>query len=207
MANLADLKSKNIVRWNNAKIISQSFDPVAKQLSISKSSYQSVSDKTGVPWDVIAVIHERESSQSWLANLAQGDPWDKVSVHVPKGRGPFSSWADAAVDALTNCAPFAAKWSDWSIGGTLTLLEMYNGLGYAGRGLPSPYIWSGTDQYVSGKYVADHDFRPEVIDHQLGCAGLLMAIRKIDQTAVAPPEQPSFLQVLINFIMSIFKRS
>jgi hypothetical protein len=35
-------------------------------------------------------------------------------------------------------------------GGALTLLEQYNGLGYANRGLPSPYIWSGTDRYLKG---------------------------------------------------------
>lgn len=29
----------------------------------------------------------------------------------------------------------------------LAKLEQYNGLGYAARGRPSPYIWSGTDQY------------------------------------------------------------
>ena len=32
-----------------------------------------VSSKTHVPWGIIAVIHEREASQSWKANLAQGD--------------------------------------------------------------------------------------------------------------------------------------
>jgi lysozyme family protein len=35
------------------------------------------------------VIHEREASQSWKANLAQGDPWNAVSIHIPRGRGPF----------------------------------------------------------------------------------------------------------------------
>jgi lysozyme family protein len=69
-----------------------------------KARYVAVSDKTGVPWFVIAVIHEREASQSWRANLAQGDPWNRVSVHVPKGRGPFKSWEDAivAADSLVN---------------------------------------------------------------------------------------------------------
>jgi lysozyme family protein len=84
-----------------------------------------------VPWAFIAVAHERESSQDWTGILAQGDPWNRVSVHVPAGRGPFKSWEDAAIDALVNCAPHAAQNKDWSIGGTLTMLEQYNGLGYA----------------------------------------------------------------------------
>jgi hypothetical protein len=71
---------------------------------------------------------------------------------------------------------------DWSIGGTLTMLEQYNGLGYASRGRPSPYIWSGTDQYVSGKYVRDGVYDPSAVDQQLGCAGLLMAMMALDPT-------------------------
>ena len=96
---------------------------------------------------MIAAIHERESSQNWFASLAQGDPWNRVSVHVPAGRGPFKSWEEAAIDALAHCAPYAARNRDWSVGGTLTMLEQYNGLGYAARGVPSPYLWAGTDQY------------------------------------------------------------
>ena len=84
-------------------------------------------------------------------SIAQGDAWDRKSTHVPAGRGPFKSWEDAAVDALVNCGPYAVRNQDWSIGGILTLLEQYNGLGYASRGLPSPYIWSGTDVYLAGK--------------------------------------------------------
>jgi hypothetical protein len=46
--------------------------------------------------------------------------------------------------------------------------------------LPSPYIWSGTDQYKSGKYVRDGIYDPDVVDGQLGCAGLLMAMMQLD---------------------------
>jgi hypothetical protein len=99
---------------------------------------------------------------------------------VPAGRGPFVSWEDAAVDALVHCAPYAARNTNWSIGGTLTKLEEYNGLGYATRRQPSPYIWSGTDQYRSGKYVRDGVYDPSAVDHQLGCAGLLMTMMALE---------------------------
>ncbi len=62
----------------------------------------------------------------------------------------------------------------------LTNLERYNGLGYAARGLPSPYIWSGTEQYHAGKYVADGVFDPTEVDKQLGCAGLLLTMMGLD---------------------------
>ncbi|WP_315731058.1 MULTISPECIES: hypothetical protein [unclassified Bradyrhizobium] len=192
---LTALKADNLARWQRAGL-TRDFSAVARRLAANKTRYQGVSARTGVPWHVIAVIHERECSQSWTASLAQGDRWDRVSVHVPAGRGPFTSWEDAAVDALINCAPYAARWKDWSIGGTLTLLEQYNGLGYFRRGVPSPYIWAGTDQYRAGKYVRDGVYDPAAVDRQLGCAGLLLAMKALDASIfptttsvplVAPP--------------------
>ncbi len=183
MTDLAALECANAKRWANARPI-RNFSAVARHLvsPSAKSAYQAVSAKTGVPWAAIAVIHQRECSQDWMRSLAQGDPWNRVSVHVPAGRGPFKSWDEAAIDALVNCAPYAARNKDWSIGGTLTKLEEYNGLGYASRGRPSPYIWSGTDQYSCGKYVRDGVYDPEAVDSQPGCAGLLLAMMALDPT-------------------------
>jgi len=184
------LIAANSKRWASARLTCN-FDAAAKRLIAGKARYRVVAMATGVPWPAIAVIHEREASQSWARSLAQGDPWNKVSVHVPAGRGPFASWEAAAVDALVNCAPHAARWRDWSIGGALTLLEQYNGLGYARRGVPSPYIWAGTDQYRCGKYVRDGVYDPNAVDRQLGCAGLLKAMMAIDPTIRFPngPEE------------------
>jgi lysozyme family protein len=183
MTDLTVLRSANAKRWANAKP-TRNFSSIAKHLvsPTAKPRYQAVAAKTGVPWAVIAAIHERECSQDWTGSLAQGDPWNGISVHVPAGRGPFKSWEEAAIDALVNCAPHAARNRDWSIGGTLTKLEEYNGLGYASRGVPSPYLWSGTDQYRSGKYVRDGVYDPDAVDSQLGCAGLLMAMMALDRT-------------------------
>jgi lysozyme family protein len=94
---ITQLKKTNGARWKAAKITASLIpviDKVAARLVIAtaKTRYQTVATTTKVPWFVIAVIHEREASQSWKANLAQGDPFNKPSIHVPKGRGPFSSW-------------------------------------------------------------------------------------------------------------------
>jgi len=203
VTDLAALKIANARRWGVAKP-TRNFSSVAKHLvdPAAKMRYVAVSTITDVPWWFIAVTHERESSQNWSRSLAQGDPWNKVSVHVPAGRGPFASWEDAAIDALTDCPPFAARNKDWSIGGSLTMLEQYNGLGYFNGPVTtqngvvvhrfpsqaSPYIWSGTDQYKSGKYVRDHVFNQGVVDQQLGCAGLIMAMMTLD------PSISEFLQ-------------
>lgn len=183
MTDLNALKAANTRRWDIAKLTrGPEFTPVAKRLVAAKERYLAVSAKTGIPYPFIAVTHQRESSQNWSRSLAQGDPWNQRSTHVPAGRGPFASWEEAAYDALVNCGPYAARNKDWSIGGLLTLLEQYNGLGYVNRGLPSPYIWSGTDQYKRGKYVADGVFDPNAVDKQLGCAGLIMAMMSLDPT-------------------------
>lgn len=183
MADLVKLKDANVRRWNAAKLTrGPEFLPVAKRLVAARDRYKAVSAKTGIPWPFIAVTHQRESSQNWNSSLAQGDPWNRVSTHVPKGRGPFNSWEEAAYDALVNCPPYAARNKDWSIGGLLTLLEQYNGLGYVNHGLPSPYIWSGTDQYSHGKYVSDGKLDLNEVDKQLGCAGLIMAMMSLDPT-------------------------
>lgn len=190
MTDLVALKAANTQRWKAARL-TRDGSAVARRLVAAKTHYQAVERVTRVPWFVIAVIHERESSQSWSGSLAQGDPWDKISIHVPAGRGPFKSWEEAAIDALVNCAPYAARWKDWSAGGALTLLEQYNGLGYAVRGLPSAYVWAGTDQYTKGKFTSDGRFDPNKVDTQLGCACLLIAMSKLDSgivfTASAQP--------------------
>lgn len=183
MTDLIALKAANARRWAVAKP-TRHFNDVAARLvaPAAKAQYLAVEAATGVPWPFIAVAHEREASQRFDTQLGQGDPLGSISIHVPAGRGPFQSWRAGAYDALVNCAPFAARNKDWSIGGLLTALEQYNGLGYAARGMPSPYLWSGTDQYVSGKYVADHVYDANVVDVQLGCAGLLLAMMAIDHT-------------------------
>lgn len=185
MVDTAPLKAANAKRWADAKV-TRDVTAIARRLVApgAKARYQAVAGRTGVPWFVIAVIHMRECSQDWSRSLAQGDPWERVSTHVPKGRGPFKSWEDAAVDALVNCSPYLARGNDWSIGGTLTRLEAYNGLGYFYRNKPSPYLWAGTDQYRSGKFVADGVYDPNHIDAQPGCAALILAMMAID-TSIA----------------------
>ncbi len=224
MIDLNALSVANAQRWANAKL-NRNFASLANALVAAKPRYQAVEAKTGVPWWAIAVIHMRESSQNWMRSLAQGDPWDKASTHVPAGRGPFNSWEEAAIDALVNCGPYLARKTDWSTGAALANLELYNGAGYVNRGLPSPYLWAGTDQYKSGKYVADGKFDQNVVDVQPGCAGLLMAMMQIDSSIsmdmpaerapnpkIPPPIDPSpkqpfnLVDALISLLTSIFKR-
>lgn len=180
----------NLDRWMRARFTrSTQIDAQAAKLMANRARYEAVSARTGVPWDVIGVIHYRESSGSFAGVLHNGQKiigTGRKTTLVPKGRGPFSSWEEAAVDALMNCHPYAGRNTDWSIAGTLDVLERYNGLGYRRMGLPSPYLWAGTDQYSRGKFVADSKYDPNHVDRQLGAAALLMRIRG-GRTSSAPP--------------------
>lgn len=164
--------------WNSMEIKSLSkVSAVADRLKDKKDVYTLVAEKfQGMPWDFVAVIHERESGQDWASSLAQGDPWNAVSTHVPKGRGPFASWQEAAIDALTLQGYSSGKYH-WDIANLLENLELYNGMGYRRKGLLSPYLWSYSNHYLRGKYSADGHYDPNLVDAQIGCAPLLAILR------------------------------
>jgi lysozyme family protein len=186
VTNIPYLIEKNNERWAKCEVKPSRIaevNEVAERLvePIARSKYIILSNLTSVPWWVIAVIHEREADQNWKCSIAQGDPWNHVSRHVPRGRGPFKDWFSAGVDALEKCAPFAGRWKDWSAGGTLTLLELYNGTGYEDyHHEASPYIWGATTMEEEGKYIADGHYSATVWDTQLGCAALLKKMMELD---------------------------
>jgi lysozyme family protein len=164
----------------------------AKRLIAAKARYQTVEAKTGVPWYWIAATHEREASQSWSASLAQGDPWNKKSTHVPRGRGPFPSWEAAAIDALQLDGLTRVK--DWRLEKLFYYWELYNGWGYYNHGIPSPYVWGATSVQKPGKYVADGVWSFTTVDQQLGTAAMLKAMMQLDPT-INPRRESSDVDV------------
>src|ERR1043166_2890142 len=193
--NIPMLITRNQGRWDAMKIESgrmHELDGIARRLCDSKGRYVGVEfllAQAGFycPWWFVAICSEREygGPPHWDRQLAQGDPLARRSWHDPAGRGPFlgaDAWERGCLDALIDCAPHAAKWHDWTAGGTAKIFEEYNGLGYAAMGVPSAYVWSGSDQYVSGKYIADHVYRAGVKDVQEGCMPILSSMMAIDNT-------------------------
>ena len=151
------------------------FSHVVPRIQAAIGRYARVSDATGVPWQVIAVLHEREASGNFQCHLHNGDPLTARTVHVPKGyplhgEPPFS-WEESAQDALA--LDGLSGRSDWSLPVTLDRIERYNGLGYRKRNLLSPYLWAGTNHECPGKFVKDGAFELIARDMQPGCAPLL----------------------------------
>lgn len=176
-------RMKMLARWQAAKISTARQADMhrlaQKVLGFKEQYYDPVEQKTKVPWYAVAAIDMRESSFRHDRYLGNGQLLTQRTTIVPKGRGPFKSWHEGAIDALTLTRfPHLGEGQHWDIVTTLIKLENYNGLGYASRGLPSPYLWGATTVQRPGKYVADGHFNPTAWDYQPGCAALLLALKE-----------------------------
>jgi lysozyme family protein len=144
-------------------------------LRAGKARYEAVGQATRVPWWFIGIVHGLEGSFRFDRHLHNGDPLTGKTVRVPAGRpssgAPPFAWSDSAADAL-QYEGLADK-SDWSLARTLYRFERYNGYGYYQFGINSPYLWSFSNLYTKGKYIADHKFDPNVVSDQCGAAVLL----------------------------------
>ncbi len=143
-----------------------------------KAIYQDIEKRTGVPWAMLAVIHRRESDADFKTYLGNGEPLNRVTRLVPKGRGPFPSFEAGAIDALR--IDGLTSIHDWRLEKQLYFCELFNGAGYNNRGLPSPYVWGGSNIQKPGKYVADGKWSSTAWDGQPGCAPILAMIAKLD---------------------------
>lgn len=151
------------------------FSAQAAKIMMNRQAYILAGTLVKVPWYIIGLIHMRESHFDFQTFLANGDPLPGPTTHVPRGLGPCRSWSEAADLSLKNVG-----WGpgmQWDLAHALLHLEAYNGMGYARRGLPSPYIWAGTSIYTKGKFTSDGHFDPTAVDSQPGCAPVLMALK------------------------------
>lgn len=169
--------------WDRMQILPQYKDELEDAYKIIKKGqyrYEAVSQLTGVPWYVIAVIHWRECHCDFKGVLHNGERivgTNKKTSIVPKGRGPFSTWEQSAIDALRSDR-FTGV-TDWSIENTLRLIEGFNGWGYLNENRnTSPYVWSYTNQCSeTGKFVRDHVYDANAPAHKYaGCAALIKTL-------------------------------
>lgn len=142
----------------------------------SRDRYERTEARTGVPWYFIAVTHALESSFNFRAHLHNGDfPLSARTRQVPAGRPrvwlPPSDWESSAIDAL-NLLGYTSQ-TDWGLERTLFRLEAYNGFGYRRLGVPTPYLWSFSQHYDRGKFVADGKFNNTARSQQCGAAVML----------------------------------
>lgn len=165
-------------------------DRAAELVEQGKSRYQKVEALSGVPWLWIASVHYRESSCDFRGVLHNGQhiigTGQKTSIE-PKGRGPFSDWESAAIDALTlqGLVNTGIDWSDDSM--WFFQWERFNGDGYFLNGLRTPYILAGTSLQQPGLYDSDGHLVPTESDPRLGCWPVVLACRENQGYKSAPP--------------------
>lgn len=150
----------------------------------NRPRYQSIASAAGgsIPWWFVALLHNMECGLSFAKHLHNGDPLTVRTVQVPAGRpakgsAPFT-FEESAVDALTMPGKAYHEVTDWSLEATLYRLEGFNGYGYRKfhKTVLSPYVWSGSNHYTQGKYVADRVWSDTAVSKQLGTALLLRAL-------------------------------
>lgn len=155
-------------------------DRVAQRIVENRKRYEAVEQETGVPWYVVGVIHNLEAGGRWDRHLHNGDPLTARTVQVPRGRpkagSPPFEWDESAKDAIEFDG--LNKVEKWDLPRICYELEKYNGWGYQRKGVPSPYLWSFTNHYSRGKYVADGRYDPSAVSAQ---AGAMALIRRIDE--------------------------
>jgi lysozyme family protein len=182
---LANLRSNYTVLWQTMQVNAirqDAIDYEVKKMLFSQAAYKEIETTTDVPWRYIAICHNLECSSNFKLHLHNGDPLTARTVNVPKGRPlagmPPFTWKFSAVDALQQKGLNAT--TDWSIEGILFQFERFNGFGYRNLEKPinSPYLWSFTNHYVTGKFGSDGNYNSKLVSKQVGAAILLKELLK-----------------------------
>jgi lysozyme family protein len=166
------------VKWYTDKLA----DPVRRE------RYQKIEDDICVPWYFVGIIHGMECGFDFNKHLHNGDPLKFRTVQVPKGRpqtwNPPTDWHSSAVDALRYDK--FADLTDWDLARMLYRWEAYNG--WRSRllhNINTPYLWSFSNHYTKGKFVADNVWDANAVSKQCGAAVMLKMI--IDSGVIGQP--------------------
>jgi lysozyme family protein/peptidoglycan hydrolase-like protein with peptidoglycan-binding domain len=172
------------------------FHNAAHRILQYRNRYFDAAERSGIPALWYMVINERESGSDFNTYLGNGDQFKHVTSHVPKGRGPFKSWEDGAIDATTYDHVGRPGPEGWSWAWFLYRCEAWNGFGPRLHGHWTGYLWAGTQVYDAdmvhggGKYVADGVWDSSAHDTQLGVYGLARALIALDPTLMLSPPLP-----------------
>lgn len=183
--NFCDLKAEYSDLWASMAIRQSrlpEIDSIVKRIVAHKERYRTVEGVTKVPWFAIAIIHNLEAAGDFTRHLHNGDPLTGRTVHVPAGRpswgNPPFTWEESASDAMAYDG--LTQVTDWSVEHLAYLFEKFNGFGYRlyHPHVKSPYLWSFSNQYTSGKYVGDGQWSETAVSQQCGAMVLLKRLQE-----------------------------
>jgi len=166
--------------WDNMEVtrLHKSIERTADRIIENRARYEVIEASTGVPWFVVGIIHSLETGLRFDRHLHNGDPLTARTKLVPAGRplgqAPFT-FEQSCQDAL--CMKAYDKIAAWPVERIAWALENYNGWGYRRyRKILSPYLWSGSNHYLAGKYVADGKWSATAVSSQSGGMPLIKTI-------------------------------
>jgi lysozyme family protein len=161
-------------------------DEVASKLNACKARYLEVTAVDGVPAVFIGPSFEREASNNFTKNPAQGWSLHSVSKIIPHN-GPFPDWKSAAIAAYKLNGLDKVGASNWTWELICFYGELFNGFGYRDvHHMHSPYLWGGTNIQTKGKYTSDDKFDPNDMDPQLGIIPVARRMVELDKTLALP---------------------
>lgn len=206
--NLDELIKKNVAKPNFDELAavmsldSEAFKinelmKVCLKINTNKSRYETIEKATGVPWHFIGCLHFMEASLRFEACLHNGEPWNKKTTIVPKGRGPWNSFEEAAIDALKYDKLADKPKGYWTMARLLEFAESYNGLGYRKKGILSPYVFSYTNlSNEMGKYVADHVYDATKPHNRPSVGSILLMLKRLEMPTVVFDSHQKVLQLV-----------
>jgi lysozyme family protein len=183
------LRDEFALLWRTIAVRPEKLGPaerIARKILANRERYRAVEEKTNVPWFMIGAIHALECGLSFAGHLHNGDPLRARTRQVPKGRPargePPYTWEASALDALTMPPHSLHRVAAWTIERIAYELERYNGFGYRRfhPGVKSPYLWSYSNHYMAGKYVADGQWSSAAVSSQCGAMVLIKTIAELD---------------------------
>jgi lysozyme family protein len=180
----ADLAADYNARWRAMVVRPERLaaaDEVARRMASREARYRAITDPLGVPWYWLAAVHELEHSGRFTTSMVVTDPIDvRPGQPIPDATITDAQWDDTARALLR--ARALPLWRGWDVPGLMYQWERYNGMGYRPLNVPSPYLWSFSNQYTAGKFIRAGVFSPTTVSAQPGTAVLLR--RLIDLGAV-----------------------
>ncbi len=163
----AKIRSKyaSSVNWYVSKLLSEK----------NQGRWNQVAQELCCPWYFVGIIHAMEAGFNFRSHLHNGDSLRRKTRNIPRNRPPVwnppNDWQSSAIDALKYDG--FDNVTGWSLERTLYRWEGYNGWRSRRNGINTPYLWSFSNQYSKGKFVADNVWDPNAVSKQCGAAVML----------------------------------
>ena len=178
------------VRLNLTDSMKQRIEKVKEIYKENYETYKRISDKVKadseifVPPELICAIHERESGCNFDTYLQNGDPLGKPTVHFPQNIPVYYNFVDSAVAAIEE--QFKGYPYDQELyvkGNSINTMSKITKMANRYNGVSkhvSSYVWSGSEKYQGGMYVADFKYDATKTDERPGVYALVSGLMNVD---------------------------